>query len=361
MNPVPEAQSTEVIEPTTEVQDGATPPEIDVEAERAHRLSILRGDTPVDDAQDTYEEFDISTGQLGPERVTPPEIPEPEKPAETATDPVADEPVETEDAAAKEKRRIAITRDRLGDRDFAIVQLADHKKISLRAAEKQLFGDTPVPETPAADAPAPQEAGPTVESIDAEIAALIEKRGDARKALDMKALEDISDRLADLKIEKRELQREAQQSVRQQQEAAQQQFSEASRASADKAFGMYPDLLVKGSPLASAVERAVDERLKSDPAFFTHPNAPLILAIEVASEEGIAPSTGKPAAPTTTATPPRKVARPPSSAPGSATGAPAQTSEAALLAKLDAATKSNNWERIKAVNAEIDAFAKTTK
>lgn len=383
MNPVTDESPTEVEIENAETPNGATPSETSKPADdRERRLAILRGEIDPEesvdepeksqeqlDAETIIEQFDPETGEF----IEPEAKPEPEESAETATLETEDdpddetetetEPAEAEAGTAKEKRRIAIRRGRLNDRDFAIVQLADHEKISLADAERRLYGIT-AKDAPATEVQEQTETGPTVESIGAEIEALKIQRTAAEAGLDLKKGHELSDQIHELKLQQHELlnaQKAADRAAdREKTQTAEQAFAGAQQSSIEKAAKMYPDLANRKSALALAVESEIQARCKSDPAFFERANWAVLLAVELATEKGIAPSMAKPAAskPTPAQVLPKKQARPapPNPAPGTASGATQPTNEAALLVELDKATKKNDLEGIRAVRRQLEAL-----
>ena len=267
-----------------------------------------------------------------------------------------------ENAEPGQKKRIAIKRGRLSDQDFAIVQLADREQIPLDEAKRRLFGDAP--QRKENDETATREetnAEPEVtpDSIQAKIDGLLAERKKATQALDVEKATELSDEISDLKLQKRDLQQ--QKSAREQ--TAAQRLQSGVVESVTKAVGMFPDSGKEGSELFKAIDAERLARRETDPGFFNKPNWPVLLAIEVASDMGIAPVAaaptpkgGKPAKPATpAAAAPKKPARPapPNPAPGNTTGAN-QNTEAALVKELATAKASRNPEAIMRVMRKIE-------
>jgi hypothetical protein len=334
-----------------------------------------RGSESEDDAEVIARMFDPETGEFieeGDAEEEPAAGKAAEKPkAETkaAKAEVADE-AETEQSESEEqeedkpgpKKRISITNKRLGDRDFAIVQLADREHISLDDARGRLFGDEPAAKREAAEeTPAPRE---TPDQIQAKINGLTEQRKAAAKSLDVEKATELSDQISDLK----EQMRAAQWAVQNEAQARQTGFQTAVMASATKAIELYPDSAVEGSELFEAIDAARLDRIETDPAFFQTKNWPVALASEIAAGLGVAPALKTSAAETKAAaenkpapqaaTLPKKSARPapPNPAPGTATGAAQINQEDALRTELKAAKKNNDADAVKAVMRKIDAF-----
>ena len=295
---------------------------------------------------------------------------------------------DAEDRKPGPKKRISVTRGRLGDRDFAIVQLADRENISLEEARGRLFGNS-TPEAAAAQSaeaaansaearegtsPAPTRESP--EAIQARIDGLLEQRKAANKALDVEKATELTDQIADLKL----LQRDAWQDLQSEAQSRAASHRDAVIASANQAVGLYPDAGVEGKELFEAIDAERIERERTDPEFFRNPRWPITLAVEVATDLGIAPQAKSSGSASTTANananaaaataaaaaagrqapalPPKKAARPapPNPAPGTATGAAQINQEDALRTELKAAKTSKDATAIKAVMRKIDAF-----
>jgi len=273
------------------------------------------------------------------------------------------DPEEETEKKPEPKKRISVTRGRLGDRDFAIVQLADRENISLEDARQRLFGDTPAPKSAKAEEETPKAARETPEAIQAKITDLVEQRKAANKALDVDKATELTDQIAELKLQ----QREAQATLQQEAQSRATSHQEAVIASASKAVELYPGAAEEGNDLFEAIESARLDREKSDPSFFQNKNWPMVLAVEVATEMGVAPTAKKSAAEATPdkkavsekpAPTPKKVARPapPNPAPGTATGAAKPNPEEALRTKLKEAKSRKDVDGIKAVTREIEAL-----
>jgi hypothetical protein len=288
-----------------------------------------------------------------------------------------------EAVAAEEKpgprKRISITRNRLGDRDFAAVQLADREQISIPEAYRRLYGEESLAapaearreeETPTG-APAAQPPSPA--RIQGEIEHLLAQRQEASKSLDLDRANTLNDRINDL----RDLQRDAQQAVARAQEEHAQSYRDAVTAAANQALDLYPGAGEEGSSLFEAIDAARLERLRTDPHFFRSTHWPTALAVEVAGALGIAPSVRQAATAGQAADPgpatagpvprpsaaasspaPRKAARPapPAPAPGNASAAAGSSHpEAVLRGELQAAKTTNDPEQVRAVFRKIDA------
>lgn len=339
--------------------------------------SILRGEIPEEksepegskaesetDTEVIARMFDPETGEFIEHEEADDEPPagkaekkseaKPEAKTEEAA-PGDDETGEEEETGEPEpKKRIAIKRGRLSDQDFAVVQLADREKISLDDARARLFPDG----MPAAKK-TEQETAPTEtpESVQVKIDALLEQRKAANKALDVEKGTELTDQIADLKAHQRELRQRA---ASQEQDATA-RHADATIASATKAVELYPDSAKEGTELFEAIDSARIERLRTDPSFFQNKNWPMVLAVEIAAEMGVAPVTKKAAAevkltkPAAVA-PPKKPARPapPNPASGTATGAAQTNQEDTLRAELKTAKDRKDASAIKAVMRKID-------
>lgn len=288
---------------------------------------------------------------------------------ETEETPAREDALEETEKKPGLKKRISVTRGRLGDRDFAIVQLADRENISLEEARLRLFGESPA--TAVRPAPAEEEMTPlpvreNPAQLQAKINHLLEQRKAANKALDVEKATDLTDQIGELRLQMRE----TEQVLQSEAQARAVHHREAVITSATKAVELYPDAEREGSALFSAIESTRLQREKSDPSFFQNRNWPMVLAVEMAAELGVSPKSKKSAAPgkpglekkasaeTKVAATPRKAARPapPTPAPGTATGAAKPNPEASLRAELKAAKASKDADKIKAVIRKIDDF-----
>lgn len=351
----------------------ATPVAKDERSKEERARALLQGEPPKDAAPDLSEEasidsmFDPETGELIEDEPEPSgEQPTAEEQAEAER--LALEAAETPEAKAEreeqeeqqrlaeekkkgEPKRIRINREKMGDRDFAIIRLMDDQGISYHDAEKRLFGDT-VPK-PAEPAPAAEPS--KVDTITAKIAEVMAQRDEAAESMDAKKANKFNDQLIDLQLELRDVKHAEQSRVQIEQQTTQQRFETAEASAIARAAELYPEATTKGSALMEALNAKATALHAEDPGFFKNPKWPLTLAVDTATELGIAakvkgeaekPAPAKPAAQIIV---PKKTVRPaPAQAPGTATSTPTNT-EATLRAELAEATKNRDVEGIRNV------------
>lgn len=363
-----EAPATAVIPetPTGDTPSTSTPEKAQTQSQKeaasaALKAALIEEPTPTRDlAGLTQEQIDNPPGdELEPEPVeeTPTDEVIEETPEAKAEREEAEEAArEAEETKKGDPKRIRIRRDKMSDRDFAIIRLMDDQGISYRDAEKRLYGDTI--EKPVEPAKAVPQA-PTVAELETKLAEARTKREKAAEAMDIPEVNKINDEISDL----RESIRDTKNAQASQQQTAQQkanaEYAEAETAALGKIIERYEDANTPGTPLFEEVQKRASALQKSDPSFFRNPRWAISLVTEVATDLDIAPKlkteTAKVEKPVLAA--PKKVTRPAiSPAPGSSTSAAtAQNTEAALRTKLQGA---KTPEQVKAVFREIDALGK---
>jgi len=374
---------------THQPADGAQPPikqatpvaQQDEQTREEKARALLKGEPPKDAEPDFSEEasidahFDLETDDLLP-------IPESGDRRPESSEAVADSPADETPAAEAEAeededeepdggvgkaRRIRIKRDALSDRDFAILTLAKDKKMTFAEAEEQLFGKT----TPREEDAVPHSRDakePSAQELSNQIGALRAAREKARDDLDDDRADQLNDQIADLRERLREAHRIEAARSQNQMQIASQRYATMEAASINRVTELYPEANTKGSRLHEAMQAKAESFQAEDPAFFQNPKWPLHLAVETATELGIAAlvkgeikgSPAPAARPAPKAAPlviPKKTIRPiPMPAPGSATSARNNhNTEAALREELKVATSNRDVEGIRSVMRKLTA------
>lgn len=296
-----------------------------------------------------------------------------EQPTETETQTEQQEQEEEEEQAPaeaeepkgdKQRNRVRVRPERIGDRDFAIVELADREGISLKEAEARLYGEAAATEGKEGDEQQPGKE-PTVSDLETQIESLRKEKKQAAQNLDSERVEDLRDQIDEAREKLSEL--KAKTESRQSQQAQSQAAAEA--ASKAQAVKFFPDAAKADTALFRAIAADVARLENSNPAFFRDPEWAETLAAKHAARLGIAPAIApaKPAPPAAAkpvakATPapaaaPAKPARPvPSPASGSAQASvvrPSQPSAADITAKLAAAKASGDIESVRTILRQL--------
>lgn len=328
------------------VADGVTPPtqapaKADAMTDESAR-AILRGESAkvTETPPEENDDYDPETGDL-------------KDPTESGDTPTKEEEAETPEAKAEreeaeakkqadeetkektEPKRIRINRDKVGARDFAIIREMEAQGITYAEAEKNLYGDTvpkPKEETKAKTDP--------IAEITAKIEAAKAAKVTARTAMDLDKLDTLNDEITDLREQLRDAKEDIRTRETSEKQTAAQQYKAAETASIERVVGMYPDANTEGSPHFLAMQERAAEIRKTDPAFFDRPGWPLTLAVEIATELGIAPALKgaakvDPKAKVEPVVPKKVVRAAPSPAPGSSTGVPTDQ-KAVVKAKIEA-------------------------
>ena len=273
--------------------------------------------TPDSGAEVTFRDLASAFAHLdrsGPQQETTEPEPEPEPAPEPEPEASGDSPVsegegdgegEGEEPAPKTDPRIRINPknfdDEQGQRDYAAIELVtrrrrEGKPISVVDAYRELFGDPPaasaVQESPEAEA-TPAATEPTVESIEARLAAIEVERKQAEADFDLSKLNALNDEKLDLRDQRREL-ANRQQTVKQ---TEAQRFDAALSESYGRVIGDYPDAADQTSAFSQALDAEVKQIAARNPAFFADPEWPELLAPKVAKQLGKAPVAAPAAAP----------------------------------------------------------------
>ena len=215
-----------------------------------------------------------------PENPETPEAPEPEQPAE----PDDDEPAPTGRPGIKQMRLYAKTPEELeflGLLKGGATMAEAQKIIAERQASRQ------APDEPQ---------GPDISALETELQQLdqrIEQAGEDGEVMTpelAKAIQRRSDLATDIRLAKHEAKLRAQEAERAAQSAYQQSFDESSAAVVE----LYPDAANPESAFSKALDLDV-EKILSTPnhPLRENPEAPMILAVQLARRMKIAPATGQ--------------------------------------------------------------------
>jgi hypothetical protein len=335
--------------------------------------ALLQGDPPKDAKPDPNDEqamldaqFDPETGELldedpaATQEEQPAEAEGEETPAEDSESPEAEAGEEDEepDGGDRKARRIRIKRDSLSDRDFAILTLSKDKRISFEEAALQLFGDAPRKEELAQPEAAARN-HPTAQQIVETMNALRAQRDAASNNFEVGRVNALNDQITELRDLLTHAKGAGDAQAQNQRQIASQKYATAETAAIHRVTELYPEASSAGSKLNDAMQAKAADYRKQEPQFFQNPKWPMLLAVETATELGIAAKVkgqaGKPALKAAPLVIPKKTTRPaPTPAPGTATGARTNT-EAALRDELSAAKANRDVEGIKAVMRKLTA------
>jgi hypothetical protein len=402
MPPLVENPPTPAQAVTNQPADGETPPNApatpvaeagkrDDPTKEEKARALLKGEPPKDAAPDLSEEasidahFDPETDEFLDDEPTGTrpesgdrrpeseeaqgETPAPEAAQRPASDDENEDDDDRKDAGEdKQARRIRVKRDALSDRDFAILTLAKDKKITFAEAEAQLFGKAAPGDGGDGAAPPSRDGGSesAAQQINARIGMLRTAREKARESMDDRTADQLSDQIVELRDQLKEVHRFEAARAQNEKQLASQRYADAETLAINRASDLYPDARTAGSKLNEAMQAKATSLQTEDPRFFENPKWPLLLAVETATELGIAakvkgpmpdPANAKPAAKVIPLAIPKKTNRPvPSPAPGTATSAKNNT-EAALREQLKVATSNRDVEGIRAVIRKLSASA----
>lgn len=331
-------------------QDTRTP------EERAR--AILKGEIPADDKSGPAE--DAPSGD-GFEYVDDPgEEPTPTE-TETATETAeakaereeAEEAAREAEAEAKRKekgepKKIRINRDRMNDRDFAIIRLMDDQGISYRDAEKRLFPETAKVEESVKSTPK----GPTVDEITAKITEKRTERRAASDLMDIGKVNDLNDEISDLIRSRDKLEARIETERERAQQSRAHQYQAEEKESIDSLVEMFPGANTQGDALFEAMRTDASSRKADDP-LFASPDWPIILGVKIARKIGYKnPEVAKPVVKAPVV--PKKPSSPATITPstGNMTGVPIDKT-AVLQARLAKAKSTNDGDEAKAVLREL--------
>lgn len=309
----------------------------------------------------------------------------PSAPAAPATEPeqgIEDENSDPADGSSegKTKKRFRFT----NEQDQAVIAFAKANGLTLMEASQRLAavsapakGQTapaaPADQPTAAPAaePAPDPQVVTYDNQIAETTKRLEKlNADRAKAiddLDSAKVASLSDEIADLRADKKLLERDKANHVKQQEEAVQNGFKQQVQASRAKAFEAYPVLANTDSMERLALDAFTKRAREQRPDFFRDVNWPQKLVAEFAQLHGLKGNASEGTAPAAPATPaPAAPARPgiqkpqpkqvPNGAPSGsklltgADGRPSSTSSAVTRADVLDFARKNPGAAIKALS-----------